>query len=49
MIYGKYTMVPIYKSRSFGVVGSNTPKGVEVDSYELTIVDLNNIGYKDDP
>ena len=26
-----------------------TPKGVEVDDYWLTIVDLNNIGYKDDP
>jgi len=25
------------------------PKGVEVDGYRLTIVDLNNIGYKDDP
>ena len=25
------------------------PKGVEVDGYGLTIVDLNNIGYKDDP
>ena len=26
MIYGKCTMVPIYKSQSFGVVGSNTQK-----------------------
>jgi len=25
------------------------PKGVEVDGYGLTIVDLNNTGYKDDP
>ena len=25
------------------------PKGVEVDGYGLMIVDLNNIGYKDDP
>ena len=25
------------------------PKGVKVDGYGLTIVDLNNIGYKDDP
>ena len=25
------------------------PKGVEVDGYGFTIVDLNNIGYKDDP
>jgi hypothetical protein len=25
------------------------PKGVEVDGYGLTIVDLNNVGYKDDP
>ena len=25
------------------------PKGVEVDGQGLTIVDLNNIGYKDDP
>ena len=24
------------------------PKGVEVDGYGLTVVDLNNIGYKDD-
>jgi hypothetical protein len=24
------------------------PRGVEVDGYGLTIVDLNNIGYKDD-
>ena len=40
-------MVPIYKSQFFGVVGSNIRKGVEVDAYGLTIVDLNNIGYKD--
>jgi hypothetical protein len=26
IIYGKCTMVPIYKSRSFGVVGSSTRK-----------------------
>ena len=25
------------------------PKGVEVDGYGLTIVDLNNVGYKQDP
>jgi hypothetical protein len=25
------------------------PRGVEVDGYGLTIVDLNNVGYKDDP
>jgi hypothetical protein len=25
------------------------PKGVEVDGYGLMIVDLNNVGYKDDP
>jgi hypothetical protein len=24
------------------------PKGVEVDGYSLMIVDLNNVGYKDD-
>ena len=24
------------------------PRGVEVDAYGLTIVDLNNVGYKDD-
>ena len=24
------------------------PKGVEVDGYGLTVIDLNNIGYKDD-
>ena len=41
-------MVPINKSQSFGVVGSKHPKGVEVDAYGLTIVELNNIGYKDD-
>ena len=25
------------------------PRDVEVDAYGLTIVDLNNVGYKDDP
>jgi hypothetical protein len=25
------------------------PKGVDVDGYGLMIVDLNNVGYKDDP
>ena len=25
------------------------PRGIEVDGYGLTIVDLNNVGYKDDP
>ena len=42
--YGSNIQIPVFRCRWV-----KHPKGVEVDSYELTIVDLNNIGYKDDP
>ena len=42
--YGSNIQIPVF--RCHWVKHS---KGVEVDGYGLTIVDLNNIGYKDDP
>ena len=38
-----------YTNPGLSVSLGQTPKGVEVDDYGLMIVDLNNIGYKDDP
>jgi len=38
-----------YTNPGLSVSLGQTPKGFEVDGYGLTIVDLNNIGYKDDP
>jgi hypothetical protein len=35
-------------STLWGHVLIKHPRGVEVDGYGLTIVDLNNVGYKDD-
>jgi hypothetical protein len=42
--YGSNIQIPIFWCRWV-----KHPKGVEVDGYGLTIVDLNNVGYKDDP
>jgi hypothetical protein len=42
--YGSNIQIPIFQCRWV-----KHPKGVEVDGYGLTIVDLNNVGYKDDP
>ena len=36
--------IPVFRCR-----WAKHPKGVEVDGYGLTIVELNNTGYKDDP
>jgi len=41
--YGSNIQIPVFRCRWV-----KHPKGVEVDAYGLTIVDLNNIGYKDD-
>jgi len=41
--YGFNIQIPVFRCRWV-----KHPKGVEVDAYGLTIVDLNNIGYKDD-
>ena len=38
-----------YTNPGLSVSWVKHPKGVEVDRYGLMIVDLNNIGYKDDP
>jgi hypothetical protein len=27
----------------------NHPQGVELDEYDFTLIDLNNVGHKDDP
>jgi hypothetical protein len=37
-----------YTNPGLSVSLGQTPKGVEFDGYGLTIVDLNNVGYKDD-
>jgi len=42
--YDSYIQIPVFQCHWV-----KHPNGVEVDSYGLTIVDLNNIGYKDDP
>ena len=42
--YGSNIQIPGFRCRWV-----KHPKGVEVDGYSLTIVDLNNIDYKDDP
>ena len=44
MLYGSNIQILVFRCRWV-----RHPKGVEVDGYGLTIVDLNNIGYKDDP
>jgi len=44
MHYGSNIRIPVFQCRWV-----KHPKGVEVDGYGLMIVDLNNIGYKDDP
>jgi hypothetical protein len=41
--YGSNIQIPVFRCRWV-----KHPKGVEVDDYGLTIVDLNNVGYKDD-
>ena len=38
-----------YTNSGFSVSLVKHPRGVEVDGYGLTIVDLNNVDYKDDP
>jgi len=42
--YDFYIQVPVFQCRWV-----KHPRGVELDGYGLTIVDLNNVGYKDDP
>jgi hypothetical protein len=42
--YGSNIQIPVFQCRWV-----KHPRGVEVDGYGLTIVDLNNSGYKDDP
>jgi hypothetical protein len=42
--YGSNIHVPIFRCRWV-----KHPRGVEVDGYGLMIVDLNNVGYKDNP
>ena len=42
--YSSNIRIPVFQCRWV-----KHPKGVEVDGYGLMIVDLNNIGYKDDP
>jgi len=42
--YGYNIQIPVFRCRWV-----KHPRGVEVDAYGLTIVDLNNVGYKDDP
>ena len=42
--YDSYIQIPVFQCHWV-----KHPNGVEVDSYGLTIVDLNNIGYNDDP
>jgi hypothetical protein len=42
--YGSNIQILVFRCRCV-----KYPKGVEVDGYGLTIVDLNNTGYKDDP
>ena len=44
MHYGYNIQIPVFWCRWV-----KQPRGVEVDAYGLTIVDLNNVGYKDDP
>ena len=44
MHYGSNVQIPVCQCRWL-----KHPKGVEVDGYGLTIVDLNNIDYKDNP
>ena len=41
--YSSNIQIPVFQCRWV-----KHPKGVEVDGYGLTVVDLNNIGYKDD-
>ena len=41
--YSSNIQIPVFRCRWV-----KHPKGVEVDGYGLTVVDLNNIGYKDD-
>ena len=43
MHYGSNIQIPVFRC-----CWVKHPKGVEVDGYGLTIVDFNNIGYKDD-
>ena len=43
MHYGSNIQIPVFRCRWIKHL-----KGVEVDGYGLTIVDLSNIGYKDD-
>ena len=42
--YGYNIQIPVFRYHWV-----KHPRGVEVDAYGLTIVDLNNVGYKDDP
>ena len=42
--YGYNIQIPVFRCRWV-----KHPRGVEVDAYGLTILDLNNVGYKDDP
>jgi hypothetical protein len=42
--YGSNIQIPV-----FGCHWVKHPRGVVVDGYGLMIVDINNVGYKDDP
>jgi hypothetical protein len=42
--YGSNIQISVFRCRWV-----KHPKGVDVDGYGLTIIDLNNVGYKDDP
>jgi ABC-type transporter lipoprotein component MlaA len=42
--YGSNIQIPV-----FGCHWVKNPRGVVVDGYGLMIVDINNVGYKDDP
>ena len=42
--YGYNIQIPVFRCRWV-----KHPRGVEVEGYGLTIVDLNNVGHKDDP
>ena len=42
--YGQNLQIPVFKCKWV-----KHPNGVEVDDYGITLVDLKNVGYKDDP
>jgi hypothetical protein len=42
--YGLSLQIPIFKCQRV-----KHPQGVELDEYGFTLIDLNNIGHKDDP